>query len=191
MTNIVRAATAAALVLAVGRPAPAQDAAALGPGVRVRVSVAASRDSLKGTVQSLDQAVLSVISDDRQLVRIPRTSITRLETAWGRKGNARKGLLIGGLVGLGSGILVCAIGTERTDFDDVIHDFDDVYYDECDGAGEWAGYVFAGTAVWGGIGALIGHFIKSDRWVEMPIDKVQVAMGPSGRGWGLAVSVRF
>jgi hypothetical protein len=54
--------------------------------VRVRVSVAATPDRLKGTVQSLDQSVLSVISDDHQLVKIPRATITRLETGWGRKG---------------------------------------------------------------------------------------------------------
>jgi hypothetical protein len=40
---------------------------------------AASRDRLKGTVQAVDESVLSLISDDHQLVKVPRASITRLE----------------------------------------------------------------------------------------------------------------
>ena len=183
MASIVRTAAAAALAITFTVPAAAEDAAVLGPGVRVRVSVAATRERLKGTVQSLDQAVLAVISDDRQLVKIPRANITRLETGWGRKGNARKGLIIGGLVGLGSGLAACAVADgSHSDFDD-FDDFEDFYDDDCDG-GEWVGIPLLAGATWGGIGALIGHFIKSDRWVEMPIDKVHVAIGPSDRGLG-------
>jgi hypothetical protein len=148
--------------------------------------VAASKDRLKGTVQSIDQAMLSVISDDHQLVKIPRSDVTRLETGWGRKGNARKGFIIGGLIGLGGGLLACGI-SEESDHEDFRDEFD---YDGCEG-GEWAGIPLAAGAVYGGLGALIGHFIKSDRWVEMPIDKVKLAVGPSPRGWGLTLSVRF
>lgn len=56
------------LAVALAAPCAAQDPSPLGPGVRVRLSVAASRDLLKGTVQALDDDVLSVISDDHQIV---------------------------------------------------------------------------------------------------------------------------
>jgi hypothetical protein len=187
MTNTSRLAVAG-LAFALSDPAAAQDASPLGPGVRVRVSVAASGDRLKGTVQAVDQDLLSVISDDHQLVKIPRSNITRLETGWGRKGNARKGFIIGGLIGVGAGLIACAV-SEENDFDD----FDDFHYHDyegCEGA-EWAGIPIAAGAVYGGLGALIGHFIKSERWVEMPIDKVRLAVGPAPRGWGLSVSIRF
>jgi hypothetical protein len=175
------------LAVALAAPCPAQDPSPLGPGVRVRLSVVASRDLLKGTVQALDDDVLSVISDDHQLVKIPRASITRLETGWGRKGNARKGLIIGGLIGVGGGLLVCA-----TDDDDFFDDFDDnTNLSTCDGAGEWIAVPLLTGAAYGGIGALIGHFIKSDRWVELPLDKVRVSIGPSRRGLGLSLSVLF
>jgi hypothetical protein len=185
-TSTRRAAAAAGLATILSTPAAAQDPSPLGPGVRVRVSVAASKDRLEGTVQSIDQAMLSVISNDHQLVKIPRSDITRLETGWGRKGNARKGFIIGGLIGVGGGLLACGV-SEETYYEDFRDEFD---YDGCEG-GEWVGFPLAAGAVWGGIGALIGHFIKSDRWVEMPIDKVRLAVGPSPRGWGLNLSVRF
>jgi hypothetical protein len=180
--TISAAATGLAALLCV--PAFAQEGTALGPGVRVRVSAAGTQDRLEGTVQSLDDSALSVISDDHQLVKIPRSTITRLETGWGRKGNAKKGFIIGGLVGVGGGLLVCAASGDP-DYHD---DFD---FDQCDGAGEWIGVSLLSGAVYGGIGALIGHFIKSDRWVEMPIQKVRVGVGPAKQGLGIALSVRF
>jgi len=173
------------LAVALAAPCAAQDPSPLGPGVRVRLSVAASRDLLKGTVQALDQRVLSVISDDHQLVQVPRASITRIETGWGRKGNARKGLIIGGLIGVGGGLLVCGTDDE--------HPFDGrgTNLDTCDGAGEWITLPLLTGAAYGGLGALIGHFIKSDRWVELPLDKVRMSVGPSRRGLGLSLSVSF
>jgi hypothetical protein len=34
-------------------------------------------------------------------------------------------------------------------------------------------------------------FIPLDRWAELPIERLRVAVGPSRRGLGLAVLVRF
>lgn len=175
------------LTVALAAPGTAQEAATLGPGVRVRLAVTSSRDLLKGTVQALDADILSVISNDHQLVKVPRASITRLETGWGRKGNARKGLIIGGLIGVGGGLLVC--GTDDDSFFEGLND-DPTNLSTCDG-GEWVALPLLTSAVYGGLGALIGHFIKSDRWVELPLDKVRVSVGPARRGLGLSLSVRF
>jgi hypothetical protein len=175
------------LTMAGAVPAAAQDAAALGPGVRVRLAVTSSRDLLKGTVQALDPDVLAVISDDHQLVKVPRASITRLETGWGRKGNARKGLIIGGLIGVGGGLLVC--GTDDDDFFEGFR-YDSTNLDTCDG-GEWVALPLLVGAAYGGVGALIGHFIKSDRWVEVPLARVRMSLGPARHGLGLSLSLSF
>jgi hypothetical protein len=186
--TIGRPAAAFALAAVLAAPGAAQDEAALGPGVRVRVSVATSPDRLQGTVQAVDEAVLSVIGDDHQLVKVPRGSITRLETGWGRRGNAGKGFKIGALIGASGALLICAAGGGTTYQD---RPFGDEDFDDCDGAGEWVGITLLAGGVYGGIGALIGHFIKSDRWVELPIERARVSVGPSHRGLGLSVSIRF
>lgn len=88
---------------------------------------------------------------------------------------------------MGGGLLVCG-----TDDDDFFDDFEDnTNLSNCDGAGEWIALPLLTGAVYGGIGALIGHFIKGDRWVELPLDKVRVSIGPSRRGLGVSLSVRF
>ena len=61
----------------------------------------------------------------------------------------------------------------------------------CDGAGEWAGLVLLGSTAYGGIWALIGHSIKTDRWVEMPLDQVPVSLGRRSGAWGCRSPSRF
>ena len=156
-----------------GRPAPVLTPEA---GERVRVTapdldvhrhtgllVAVQRDSL--TVDTLTVA---------------RASITRLEVQRGRKTNARKGAWIGalslGLAGVGLGIAGCA-------------DYD------CDGD-EWSAVI----GVLGGVGALgggliglgVGALIKTERWEEVPLDRLRVSFAPQRDGrFGLGLSVRF
>jgi hypothetical protein len=165
-------------------PAAAQDPQPIGPGVRVRIAASGSKERLKGTVQSLDQSVLAVISDDHQLVRVPRSTITSLETGWGRKGNAKKGFIIGGAIGVAGGLLTCAVSDDDWPFED------DTINSSCEGA-DWVGIPLLAGGVYGGVGALIGHFIKSDRWVEVPLDRLKLSVGPARAGLGVALSVRF
>jgi hypothetical protein len=165
-------------------PAQAEEPLPIGPGVRVRIAVATARDRLKGTVQALDDRFLSVISDDHQLVQVPRSSITALETGWGRRGNARKGLWIGAIVGASGGLLACAASTDEEDWP----------FDGGDGVcndGDWVAVPAVAAAVYGGIGALIGHFIKTDRWMQVPLDKVRVSLTTPPRGLGVAISFGF
>jgi hypothetical protein len=189
MTNTRRMWPLAGLAaLALCGPAAAEEPTTLAPGVRVRVSVAGSGERLKGTVQSLEPGTLSVIGDDRHPVKIPRANITRLETGWGRHGNAKKGFFIGGAFGLAGGLLACATVGSRSEYGGLL---DDPEFANCDTTGERVAVPLATGVVWGGLGALIGSLVKSERWVEMPIDRLRVSVGPSSRGWGMAVSVRF
>ena len=180
-----RAALALALAAGVAAPAGAAEPLPVGPGVRVRIAVATSRDRLKGTVQGLDERFLSVISDDHQLVQVPRSSITALETGWGRRGNARKGLVIGAISGAAGGLLACAASAGGDDWP-----FDDDHDSVCND-GDWVAVPAVAAAVYGGIGALIGHFIKTDRWMEVPLDKVRVSLTTPAGGVGLAISFGF
>src|SRR4249919_1358780 len=70
-------------------------------GARVRLTSALSSGArLQGTLDSLDATTLTIINDDHQMVSVSRAQITKVEMGWGRRGRARKGFLIGGLVGL-------------------------------------------------------------------------------------------
>jgi hypothetical protein len=181
-----RSGGALALALAAGAAsARAEEALPVGPGVRVRIAVASSRDRLEGTVQALDQRFLSVISDDHQLVQVPRSTITALETGWGRRGNARKGLVIGAMVGAGGGLLACAASAGGDDWP-----FDDEHDSVCND-GDWVAVPAVAAAVYGGIGALIGHFIKTDRWMAVPLDRFRVSLATPAGGVGLAISLGF
>ncbi len=41
-------------------------------------------------------------------------------------------------------------------------------------------------------GALIGSAVETDRWVDVPLDRLRVSLGPQrGGGFGLGLSVRF
>jgi hypothetical protein len=95
--------------------------------------------------------------------------------------------VIGGLAGIGAGLLACGAyeGGHDREWDR------DLNSEACDGAGEWVGVPLVAGAVYGGIGALIGHFIKSDRWVEVPGHRVRVSFGVGERGLGVVLSLRF
>jgi hypothetical protein len=43
-----------------------------------------------------------------------------------------------------------------------------------------------------GVGALIGTAIKTERWQEVPLDRVRVSFGPQRNGrFGFGLSVSF
>jgi hypothetical protein len=108
---------------------------------------------------------------------ISLTGVTRLEVSQGRKSNALKGLLIGSIVGVSTGVVVGLVVAESC----------------------WDHKVAcaaAGTAVVGVTGALVGLGIgalsKSDRWEEIPLDRLQVSIVPQRDGrLGIGLSVVF
>lgn len=169
-------------LLILASPLSAEQAGALVPGGRVRVSWAAARGRLTGTVRQVDERVLTIVTDDHEVVRIARDRLTKVEISWRRRGHARKGFLTGALAGALMGGLLMA-GSSEPLF--------------CFGvgcgpptAGEKLAFVGVTTLGYGAIGAGIGALIRSDRWVEVPVGRVQVGLGPT-RGPGVGINASF
>ena len=160
-----------------GNPAPT---VAPEPGARVRVT-APDVDGRRydGTLVGLPTDTIVV-----DTLRVALASVTRLDMHWGRKSNWDKGLLYGGAgvgaVGLGLGI---------------------AWWADCgDSGGEWCpdegwhALILApiGFLAGGIVGAGVGALIRSDKWEEVPLDRLRVSVVPQGNGrFGLAASIAF
>ena len=168
----------------------------LRPGERVRVTrlplcppntlcVKTPRQSV-GTFVAWKSDTL-VVQSNGDTLSVPVDRVTRLDLSRGRKTNtgmgAGIGFFVGGLVGAGIGY---------------------ASYEECVPQG-WFSCIgdfgpetlaFAGALI-GGLGGLvtgafIGLAIQTDRWREVPLDRVRVSLGPQRDGrFGLGASVRF
>ncbi len=164
------------------------------PGARVRVTrlpicppthttcVGRSPRQDVGTFVRWSDDTLLVLSNGNTLA-LPLDAVTRLDVSRGRKTNTGKGAEIGFLLG---GVVGAVIGYAS--------------YEECEGVcfGDFgSGFAaFVGGLVGGlgggAVGALIGSSTKTDRWREVPLDRVRVSLGPQPDGrLGLGASVRF
>jgi len=101
----------------------------------------------------------------------------------GRSSSARKGAGIGLLLG---GVVGAVIGS--------------VSYEECVSQGAFSClgpdgpeiYALAGAIIGLVAGTLIGSAIETDRWQEVPLDRLRVNLGPRRDGrFGFGASVRF
>ncbi len=144
------------------------------PGDRVRVtawSVVPGRPV--GTVVSLgaDTCVLEVEGRAEPLT-LPLASVTRLEVSRGQESNVGKGALTGGLIGAAFGLFVGLIVGSDPEF-----------FGENAFANSVA--VLGGAGI--GVGAIIGSLSTSDRWEEVPLERLHVSIVPQRHG-GLSVS---
>ncbi len=139
----------------------------LEPGVRVRVSFDGERRS--GTVVALESDTLALQSR-RGTLQLLIASVTRLEVSRGRKSfGAGKGALVGLLVG-------AALGAALDNRRDLGR-----YQALAEGA-------TVGTL----LGAVGGALIKTDRWEEVPLERLSVSFAPQRDGrFALGVSVGF
>jgi hypothetical protein len=134
------------------------------PGTRVRVSAPdlGIRNHV-GALQVLNAD--SIVMEDGLM--FPMASITQLDVSRGRKSWALLGAGVGLVVGAGLG---GAIGAAT---------------------GDEGGIAVGGGLVGFGLGTAIGAGIRSDRWDEVPLDRIRVSLvQPDGR-FGFGASVRF
>ena len=148
----------------------------LAQGARVRVTASgALRQQLTGNILTQDEKTLTIIDEGGQSVKVPRERVTRLDVSWGRKRQVLPGLLIGAAAG---GLIAAVLP------------LCDSYGGTCSTRGE---LLTGGVVGFGAIGAVVGAFVKSDKWVEIPLDRGRVTLraGPSRRGVGLALTLVF
>ena len=128
-------------------------------GSRVRITVnKPSKHSYVGTLVSADADSLRFTTDTSGIVAIPIGSVTRFERSRGRRSNAGRGAVIGGL-SVGAAVLILGIGASA----------------ESSGWGPDIGAedVALGTLIMGaagaGLGALIGAASKGERWEPLTV----------------------
>ncbi len=124
-----------------------------------------------------------VVQSNGDTLSVPAGLVTRLDVSRGRKNYAE----LGGGIGLGLGSLAGAfIGYAS-------------YGDKSPGIGDVSspelyalGGALAGGLVGCGVGALIGALIRTDRWQEVPLDRLRVSLGPQRDSrFGVGMSVKF
>lgn len=149
-------------------------------GSKVRLRAGSLPQGIQGTIVEMDDRTL-IVSQDQRAVRVSRADITRLEISNGRRRQARKGALIGAIAGAGT---FAALSRET---------YCAEYYDDgeaCPGRAEMVATGVLGGAAWG---ALIGHFVKTERWTLVSEPGAQVRLAPSFSkgGLGLKLSVAW
>jgi len=158
----------------------AQQGPPIETGSRIRVTAPAlGVDKLVGTSVEVDATRIRVQADDQAAaMTISLTEVTRLEVSQGRKSNALAGLGIGFLGGAAIGGLVAM-------------QFDEEGGDSSQGQYFLFGAVVGGAA-FGAIGAGIGALVKTERWEEVPLDRLRVSIVPLRDGrLALGLSVAF
>ena len=128
-----------------------------------------------------------VIQSNGDTLSVPVNLVTRLDVSRGRNTNTGEGAGIGFLLGA---VVGAVIGLAS--------------YEECESQGAFSClgpdgpeiYALAGAII-GGLGglvagALIGSATETDRWQEVPLDRLRVSLGPQRDGrFGFGASVRF
>jgi len=170
---------AAILASAASGTIAAQDTVRLEPGQRVRVTAPTiSRAPIVG-VGHMEADTLVVETDGRTL-HFARASLTRVDVNHGQKSNVGKGALFGFLIGAGVGAV--ALGSN-----------DYCTLEVSPAAGSCA-LIGAGVGGVGGllVGTVAGALIKTDRWRELPLDRLRVSFIHARlRPFAVAMSVSF
>ena len=145
----------------------------LASGSRVRVT--APECALSG--QTATFRALRADTLVLETTKCPIASVTRLDVSIGRKSNAVVGFLVGAGLGLVGSLAVC-------NFTDTCQ----VFYDN-----DVRGDVVTVSGLMGGaLGGFVGYLIKTDRWEEVPLERLRVSLNPQrDGGFALGFSVRF
>lgn len=163
-----------ALVLTAPAVLFAQQEPPVAPGDRVRVTAPTEFSGrLVGTVMEIGADTCVLEAKRAEPLALPLASVTMLEVSdqksWPITG-AAVGALLGGIIWATAEYAGCIYrcSPEKAKEDALLG-----------GA--------KGVAVGAGIGALIGSAIKTDRWEEVPLDRLRVTIVPQRRG-GFVVS---
>jgi len=171
-------AVAGALLL-MSSVSPAQDAAPLAHGTRLRLTTATGDRPLVGRLVAADAATLTLQAPGQsEPVVVRRAGLTKVEMSAGRHSRGR-GALLGAAIGAGAGAVIGAVAGAASGDDEG---------DEAYGAVAGASVT---AVLLGSLGAVVGLAVPpSEKWQELPLDHVRLTLSPV-RGRGLAVSLGF
>lgn len=174
--QVIRFVVAAGLVLA-GRPDSAfAQSSTVSPvvGSRIRIEVPTTLARwFEGTVKEIDEQTLLIEIANHPAFRVQRQAITALDVSTGRRRLIGKGALIGA----GIGAVMYAYGMRSIDDAD---------------ANEKSAVLAAALGTGAFYGAAVGAFIKTDRWVAVPIAPAPVSStAAKGRKVLTLVSLSF
>lgn len=146
-------------------------------GTRIRISEIGSGKHREGVlVEWRGDSALARIDASGEYIIVPPTLVSQIEVYDGMYSGSGKGALIGGAFGL-AGMLLVLLESQGS------------YVSPT--AGEAIAGVAVGTAMYAGVGALIGSAIKKPRWRAFDsTTRLHAVVDP--RGWlGLTLSLAF
>ena len=163
-----------AVLSAFARGVAAQDTLAIEPGERVRLTLSSGRSDVVGVLVTQDRDSLRVQPrPDAPPLAFPRAGVTSVEASLGSHGHAGTGALVGLLAG---GVVGAALGSSCSD------EF------LCPGPGGGA-LLLGGTGLL--FGALVGVFVRTERWEWVYPKDLGITVGKTRRGLGVGVSIGF
>lgn len=159
-------------------PVPLSLASTLTVGARIRVLSTAVPREVPGILVAVDDKVLALAPEGALPLKVPVESILQVKVSVGKKRHWLKGLGIGVVSGLLSGL---AFKVDPDDCGDRSSNF-------CS-RGE---AVRGGALGLGVLGAGIGALVKTERWVPLTWGpSASTAGGPARRGGGVRIALRF
>ena len=159
----------------------------LSVGERVRVtqchSVLNSGDVCErsvGTLSALSANIGTLRVEDEATELV--FALDSLEVVRGQKRRVGRGMLMGLAIGGGGGALVGAIAMANTSCE----------Y-SCDGGLSYGAIFGAVLGIPAGflVGGVVGALTKTDRWEQVPLDRLRVSFAPQRDGFALGLSVSF
>ena len=163
-----------AALSALARGVSAQDTLAIERGERVRLTLSSGQSAVVGVLVTQDRDSLRIQPrPDAAPVAFPRARVTVVEASLGRHGHAGTGALVGLLAGGAAG---AALGSSCSG------DF------LCPGTGGGA-LLLGGTGLL--FGALVGVFVRSERWESVYPEDLGITVVKMRRGLGVGVSIAF
>ena len=150
---------------------------------RVRIKAPSiAKNRIIGTLVNMTQDTL-IIQSGRTFFQVPSSSISNLEVSIGYKRNTGKGFKIG--LGIGLGIIALSVLG-------IIYTADDTEWDGLLAAYLFGYVVLPAAALTTLTGTLIGAATKSDKWVKVPPDRLNLSLAPtSTKGLRAALTFNF
>ena len=167
--------------------ATAQDTAPGAVGERVRVSTESGAIHM-GLVTALSSGALELQEDEeaKQRFSIPLASVTRFEVSRGEKSHAGT---VGGIGSLAGAVTGALLGFSAGDDPPLFGSDEPFLFSAWEKA--TVGF-FIGGALGALVGGLVGATVQSERWEEVPLERVSVSFAPQRDGrFGLGLSARF